>query len=179
MSFLPPAEVETTLRRLGASEYLIRMARGERLHPLLDYRCAAPSYLAAHGAAAPRDTTLIALWDCCDTVTALRILPDRSDFIAFDVEHSDEFRVLAQTEQGLWSSVFVDVIEDEPDSGIDELAPAAAAVGFRHLPHTLAQYDCHPHATAQQHRDFFDALVRGIDLMSACPSSPAEDAQQT
>lgn len=151
------------LRRLGLSEPLVRQSAGERLHPLLGFRCQGPPWKSYHGAGCPGGPPLVPLWDCCDTVTGVRGgRPGCVEFIEFSVEAPEEYVILARTEQGLWAVVFDAIYEDADHAGVEDLAGAARAVGFRFLDRVAARDEA-ALGTFEGHREWLRRLVGGID----------------
>ena len=163
MTFVALSQRQATLERIGISLALRRVASGEELHPALWYRCKGPPFLADHGATAPPGTPILPLWDCGDMVTGLREAQSGLEFVNFHVEAPEDCLVLSRSEQGLWATVFVDLIEDSPESGKAEFAEAALAVGFKFLPLVFQSYEAADHRTYAAHQAFLRDLVSAID----------------
>lgn len=153
----------TELRRLGASESLIRLATGECVHDTFRNGCLGPPYYVYHGAATPDGPPLVALWDCNDTVVGVWERVDGPEFIEFSIEAVDEYRSLARTEQGLWATQFNFLYECEVS--VDELREAAATVGFRFLVRYLTSREAAESrlGTFETHGLWLRGLVAGID----------------
>lgn len=136
MAVVPENQRLEELRRLGLSEPLIRLASGVCIHPMFRNGCLGPPYFVYHGADTPEGPSLVALWDCNDTVVGVWERPDGLEFIDFSIEACDECRPIARTEQGFWAAQFDFLYECEiPDQ---ELREAAATVGFRFLDQLVA-----------------------------------------
>ena len=71
MAAVPEDQRINELRRLGASEPLIRLSSGEVVHELFRYSCLGPPHYVYHGAGTPFGPPLIPLWDCNDTVVGV------------------------------------------------------------------------------------------------------------
>src|SRR5437660_2567633 len=109
------------LRRLGASEPLVRLSSGDCVHPMFRNSCLGPPYYVYHGAGTPDGPPLVALWDCNDTVVGVWERPDGPEFIDFSIEADDEYRSLARSEQGFWATQFDFYYECEvPDQELRE-----------------------------------------------------------
>jgi hypothetical protein len=162
------------LRRLGASEALVRLSSGEAVHQMFR-SCLGPPYYVYHMAGTPAGPPLVPLWDCNDTVFGVWERPDGPEFIEFSIEAEDEheYTSLARTEQGFWATQF-DVFY-ECDVPLDELREAAAAVGFRYLDRHLASRESAESrlATFGAHQAWLRELVAGIDRDSGGPALQA------
>jgi hypothetical protein len=151
------------LRRLGASEPLIRLATGDCIHPTFRNSCLGPPYYVYHGASTPNGPPLVPLWDHGDTVAGVWKRADGPEFIAFSIEADDEVWPQARTEQGFWATRFDYLYEAEvPD---EELRQAASAVGFRYLDRLLAARSSLKGALNrfESHGAWLRGLVAGID----------------
>jgi hypothetical protein len=136
MAAVPEDQRIAALRRLGASEPLIRLASGECIHPTFRHSCLGPPYFVYHGASVPDGPPLVPLWDHDDTVVGVWERADGSEFVEFNIEADGEVWPLARTEQGFWATRFDFLYESEvPD---EELREAAAAVGFRFFARLVA-----------------------------------------
>ena len=151
------------LRRLGASEPLVRLASGDCVHRMFRDSCLGPPFFVYHGAGTPDGPPLMALWDCNDTVVGVWERPDGPEFIEFNIEADDEYWPLARTEQGFWATQFDFYYECEiPD---EELREAAAAVGFRFLDRLVAAREAAADqlGTFEGHAAWLRELVASID----------------
>jgi hypothetical protein len=165
MAVVPENERLDTLRRLGMSDPLVRLAAGEPVHPAFGFRCQAPPWYSYRGAGCPAGPPLAPLWDCGDTVTAVWERAGRPEFIEFSIEADEEFWVLAASEQGLWAALFVAMFEDE-DGAVEPLRGAAESVGFRFLDRVVAGHQEADLSTFDTHAAWLRALVAGIDRES-------------
>ena len=168
MAAVPEDQRINELRRLGASEPLIRLSSGEVVHELFRYSCLGPPHYVYHGAGTPFGPPLIPLWDCNDTVVGVWECADGPEFIEFSIEAEDEdaYTALARTEQGFWATQFDFYYEsDIPD---EELRKAAAAVGFRFLDRLVAAREAAGDrlGTFEGHQAWLGELVAGIDRES-------------
>ena len=167
MPVVPEGERMDGLRRLGLSEALVRQSAGESLDPLFSFRCQGPPHFSYHGAGCPDGPPLLPLWDCCDSVTGVRASDRRLEFIEFSIESSEEYTVLAHTEQGLWATVFVNLFEDKDYLAPDAFREAASTVGFRFLDLLAASYYSADTSTFAAYGRFRANLIGTIDAMSA------------
>jgi len=152
-----------SLRRLGASEPLIRLASGDCVHPTFRNSCLGPPYYVYHGGGTPDGPPLIPLWGYCDTVAGVREQPDGPEFIEFSIEADHETWLQARTEQGFWATRFDFLYEAVVPE--EELRQAAAAVGFRFLPRLLASREAASDrlGTFEGHAAWLRELIAGID----------------
>jgi hypothetical protein len=116
------------LRRLGASEPLIRLSSGDLIHAVFCDACLGPPHFVYHGAGTPFGPPLAPLWDHGDTVFGAWERADGLEFIKFSIEAADEFTLLARTEQGFWATRFDFLYEC--DVPLKELRSGASVVGF-------------------------------------------------
>jgi hypothetical protein len=168
-----PVVPETTrlneLRRLGLSEPVVRLAAGDHPHPAFRFACQGP-WAAYHAAAVPDGPPLAPLWQCSGGVTGVWVQDGRPEFIEVNIEtDSDEYEVLAHTEQGLLARLFFDLVEYEAnDRGDDDLPGAAAAVGFRYLDEVRAVCFSDEGPTDER----VQALVDAVDVRHGWPGRP-------
>jgi hypothetical protein len=151
------------LRQIGLSAALVRLASGELLHPLFQFRCQSPPYFSYHGAGCPAGPLLVPLWDCGDAVVSVWVRDSRPEFITFSIEDPDTYAVLAHTEQGLWATVFVDLYEERDDLGPEDFRGAADAAGFAFLDQIIAAYEVADVSTHEAHEAFVRNLIEEID----------------
>ena len=137
MATVPENQRIAELRRLGASEPLVRLSSGEVIHEMFRYGCLGPPYYVYHGASTPAGPPLIPLWDRNDTVVGVWERLDGPEFIEFSIESDDGYTPLARTEQGFWTTQFDFFYES--DAPLGELGAAAEAVGFRFVDQYLAR----------------------------------------
>ncbi|MDB5307172.1 MAG: hypothetical protein JWO38_1374 [Gemmataceae bacterium] len=161
------------LRRLGLSDPLVRQSSGEQLHPLFWFRCQGPPWYSYHGAGCPEGPPLMPLWDKGDTVTAAWVKDGRLEFIEFGIEWSDEYVVLAHTEQGLWATVFVLLLEDEDSLELEDFREPAWVVRFRFLDRLVYGRDGGTQ-TFEEHRAWLREVVEGIDRETRGPEPPSQ-----
>jgi hypothetical protein len=163
MAAVPEDQRINELRRLGASEPLIRLSSGEVVHELFRYSCLGPPHYVYHGAGTPFGPPLIPLWDCNDTVVGVWECADGPEFIEFSIEDDDEYSPLAHTEQGFWATQFDFFYES--DAPLAELRDAASVVGFRFLDRYLAAREAAADrlGTFEGHQAWLRDLVAGID----------------
>src|SRR5262245_35780352 len=100
MPVVPEAQRIAELRRLGASEPLVRLSSGEVVHELFRQSCLGPPYYVYHGAGAPDGPPLVPLWDYGDAVVGVWRRPRAPEFIEFSIEAVGAYTTLARTEQG-------------------------------------------------------------------------------
>ena len=151
------------LRRFGLSGALIRLSAGERLHALFELRCQGPPFYCYHGASCPEGPPLAPLWDWCDSVTGVWMRDGRLEFIRFSLEAVAEYEVLANTEQGLWAGIFVELYEARDDLSAEDFREAARAAGFRFLDRLIEAYEAAEHSGVETHAAFVRELISGID----------------
>lgn len=170
MAVVPEDQRITELRRLGASEPLVRLSSGEAVHEMFRYGCLGPPYYVYHMAPTPTGPPLVPLWDCNDTVVGVWEQPDGPEFIEFSIEDDDEYTPLARTEQGFWATQFDFFYEC--DVPLEELREAAAAVGYRFLDQHLAarEVGASQLSTFEGHQTWLRELVAGIDWESSGPA---------
>ena len=124
------------LRQLEADGLLhsiVRLAAGDLLHPAFWHRCEPPWKLEA-GGRAPAGPPFVVLWEQGDLIEGYWRQDGQLEFISFDIEAPDRFKVIAHTQQGLLAHVFADLYEWERD----DLQGAAASAGFLHLDALIA-----------------------------------------
>jgi hypothetical protein len=168
MPVVDEAQRLDAVRGLGLSDPLRRQAAGERLHPLFWFRCQGPPWYSYHDAGYPAGPPLVPLWDCDDTVTAVWAKNGVLEFIEFSVEGPDEYIVLAHTEQGLWATVFVSLLEDEDALELDAFREPARVVGFRFLDRLVPEREGGIR-TFEEHRVWLRDVVASIDQESGGP----------
>jgi hypothetical protein len=160
------------LRRLGASESLVRLASGDCVHEMFRDGSLGPPYYVYHMAGTPAGPPLIPLWDCNDTVLGVWERADGPEFVEFSIEREDEdeYTPLARTEQGFWATQFD--FYYECDIPPEELREAAAAVGFRFLDRLVAAREAAGSrlGTFEGHWAWLRELVAGIDRESGGPA---------
>jgi hypothetical protein len=141
MAAVPEGQRIAELRRLGASEALVRLASGDCVHATFRTSCLGPAYYTYHMAEPPTGPLFVPLWDHCDTVVGVWERPDGPEFIEYDIEADDHdvYESLARTEQGFWATRFDFLFEC--DVPIEVLQEAAAAVGFRFLDRHLMSHE--------------------------------------
>ena len=163
MAAIPEDQRIEALRRLGASESLIRLASGDCVHPTFRDTCLGPPYNVYHGAGTPDGPSLVPLWDHGDTVVGVWERADGPEFVEFSIEAADEVWSQARTEQGFWATRFDHLYESEvPDAKLRE---AAAAVGFRFLDRLMASREASASrlGTFEAHGAWLRELVAAID----------------
>jgi hypothetical protein len=158
------------LRRLGASEPLIRLSSGELVHPLFRDACLGPPYYVYHGAHTPPGLLLVPLWDHGDSVFGVWERADGPEFITYSIEAAEEFAVVSRTEQGFWATQFDFLYEC--DAPLERLRDAASAVGFRFIDRLLTAREVADHrfGTFEQHKAWLRGLVADIDRESSGPA---------
>lgn len=173
MPVISEAERLPTLELLGLSPQLLAIAKGEDLPPLLQHTCDpiykvyldGDEHLGEYG---PAGFVAVPLWENDTTITAVREDPDGLTFFDYDLEDEHlEVSELARTEQGLWTHLFLRLIE----RGHGEPAKLALDVGFRHFPWVEARYLAAFHSTWDQRLALMEALVADIDELEA-PRQP-------
>ena len=157
------------LRRLGASEPLVRLASGDCVHAAFRDCCLGPPHYTYNGAPPPSGPPFVPLWDHCDTVVGVWRRQDGPEFIEYDIEadYPDEYEPLARTEQGFWATRFDFLYQC--DVPLEELREAAVAVGFRFLDRQLEWLAAASDrlATFDGHAGWLQELVAGIDQEAA------------
>lgn len=165
MGAVPDERRIEELRRLGASEPLVRLSLGDCIHPVFRNNCLGPPYYTYHEADPPTGPLFVALWDHCDTVVGVWGRPDGPEFIEYDIEadNPDDYEPLARTEQGFWATRF-DFLS-ECDVPVNELREAAAVVGYQFLDRHLASREVNAAGltTFEGHTAWLRELVREID----------------
>src|SRR5215207_8400510 len=166
MAAVPERQRIAELRRLGASEPLVRLSSGEVVHEAFRHSCLGPPYYVYHGARTPGGPPVMPLWDWNDTVVAAWANPDGPQFIEFSIEADDGYTPLARTEQGFWATRFDFLYECELPA--EELRAAAAVVGYRFLDQYLsARASAEGRLrTFDGHRAWLRVLVADIDRES-------------
>jgi hypothetical protein len=168
MAAVPEDRRIAELRRLGASESLVRLVSGDCVHRMFRHSCLGLPYYVYHMTGTPAGPPLVPLWDCNDTVLGVWERADGPEFIEFSIEAEDEdaYTALARTEQGFWATQFDFYSEGEiPD---EEVREGAAAVGFRFLDRLVAARDATGNqlSTFEGHQAWLRELVAGIDRES-------------
>ena len=160
---VPESQRIAAIRRLGASEPLIRLASGECVHPTFRNSCLGPPYYVYHEASVPVGPPFVPLWDHGDTVVGVWERADGPEFIEFSIEADDEVWRLARTEQGFWATRFDFLYEC--DIPLEELRAAATAVGFRFVDRHLAarEADTSRFGSFEGHAAWLREFVAGID----------------
>ena len=165
MAVVPEERRIAELRRLGVSEALMRLSRGDCVHELFRDTCLGPPYYVYHGAGVPAGPPLVPLWDRSlnDVVVGIWERPDGLEFIEFSIEANDEYTPLARTEQGFWATPFDFFFES--DAPAQKMGEAAAAVGFHFLDRLRAAREAVDSrlTTFEAHRTWLQAFVAGID----------------
>ena len=163
MVAVPEGQRIAELRRLGASEPLVRLSSGEIVHEVFRDSCLGPPYYVYHMAGTPEGPPLVPLWDHSDTVSGVWARPDGLEFIEFSIEADNEYESLSRTEQGFWATRFDFLYEC--DIPLEELRAAAVAVGFRFLGRHLSFREAARDSlrTFEGHRGWLRDLVVGID----------------
>ena len=89
------------------------------------------------------------------------------EFINYDVEAPEQYRVRARTEQGFLAWVFMTLHEDlfDEEDEFETLPDAAARVGFRHYADWLAAYEAEDVGSFEEWDAFQDRFVAGIDAL--------------
>lgn len=169
MAAVPENQRVAELQRLGVSDALVRLSRGEAIHEAFRHNCLGPPYYVYHSAGTPEGPPLVALWDRQDTVIGLWRRPDGLEFVEFSIEVDDEFTSLARTEQGFWATQ-IDLLY-ECEKPLEELEEAAAAVGFRFLERHMKARRANESmlGTFETHRTWLRRLVASIDHESGGP----------
>jgi hypothetical protein len=145
------------LRRLALSETLLRLVQGEQLHPYFGwFKFGPPEHLYLYGPEedeemkklleefpeerapdhSPPGPPFLPLWDQWEcTSVGLWVRDGQVEFIEYFWD--GPCRVIARTEQGLFSYLFQTIIDKlgQPAEKIDwpQLTAAADSVGFRYL----------------------------------------------
>jgi hypothetical protein len=165
MAVIPEDQRVAALRRLGISEPVIRLSCGENLHDLFSIGCEGPPRRVYHQAEVPDGPPFIPFWEFADSVTGLWVAADgRLEFIQFDVEAPDEFRVLAHTEQGFLAAVLLWQYQNGDDElEWDDFWEPAEAIGFRYLAELVAAYERTPIAGYDDYRAFQRRFVAQLD----------------
>ena len=129
MSVIPENQRIAELRRLGASEALVRLSSGELLHEVFRGSCLGPPYFVYHEASVPDGPPLVPLWDHDNHVVGVWQRTAGLEFIEYSIEAAHKYTPLARTEQGFWATQFDFLYEC--DIPLEKLREAAAAVGYR------------------------------------------------
>ena len=165
MPVIPESERVTTLREWGLSEPLIRLARGEDVHPQFRFGFQGPPRYIYHcsdrSVRPPRGPRFAPLWEFSERVTGVWRRGISLEFLRFSFGDPQEYEVLARTEQGFWAVVFDFLFEDEGLT--EELREAAVAVGFLFLDRLVTAREEAELGTFELHRKYLRGLVAGID----------------
>lgn len=163
MSAVTEEQRVAELRRFRLSEPLIRLASGDCVHPEFRDSCLGPPFFTYNGAGMPEGPMLVPLWDHGDKVVGVWERPEGLEFIEFGIEATDEYTVLARTEQGFWAVEFDFLYEF--DVSLTQLRQAATAIGFRFMEKHLASREAAEErlGSFEEHDAWLRDLVAEID----------------
>jgi hypothetical protein len=108
------AKRDAHIAALEAPLGVVRLTRGERVHPALDPWCRKLAFSLEPEDFAPLGIELIPLWEGENSITGF-YFSEANDpiFIHYDVECIDQFRVVGSTIGEAIRDIILDYIEDE------------------------------------------------------------------
>lgn len=170
MPLVPEDQRAAALHSLNLSPALRNMALGQRPPTVFQFRVNPVFKVYTAGGrpltdAGPAGMLTLPLWESGTTVPAVRQEATQRVFFTFSLE--DPVRRahdLARTEQGLWAALFAEAYEDEFSD--EELAAAAADVGFRYWPLVLARSQAADQDSFEASGAFRRALMAEIDALA-------------
>ena len=121
------------LKKIGLSEPIIQMAKGEILHPLFESAYEEPDYIYNE-----KDipNSITPLWELDSFETVVLEEDDQIVFLQFNCEDLEAtFRIIGYTEQATLARIFLDIIEVsslENDELIKQVIEASKCTGFKY-----------------------------------------------
>jgi len=150
------------LRRLGVSESVVQLAAGKNRRAAFRFHCGIP-WKSYRGAGAPAGELVIPMWECGDSVTALRTNRGKVEFVTFSVESPKKVWDVVRSEQALLAHLFIELYEDADEDEERRLAADARSVGFRYFRELVSAYSKSKHTTSNQHTAFVRRFVGSIE----------------
>ena len=124
------AERDAHIAALRASPAVVKLTRGEHVHPALDSLCRKLAFALEPDDFSPRGIKLVPLWEGENSITGFYFSDSDSatlTFIRYDVEYIEQFRVVGSTIEQAIRDMLVDHVEGE------DIADVLACLGLTGL----------------------------------------------
>jgi len=106
---------EEKIQKLGLSENLLKLTRGEYVHEDLEFRCEEPKYYLENESFSPSGKNFTPLWEADSSITGFFLENDKSVFIKLYADDVEDFQIIGESKEDLIEYLVTEYAEDEEE----------------------------------------------------------------